>query len=110
MSGDAQPASKGSLDMRDIRFYVQGLALLQGLVLVGLVVVLLQINGLPDQTAARVPFPIDQSGSVLYELGPIGTNVQDLQSQVAAMNVKLDEICAVVAKTVGTPPGLCTTP
>lgn len=110
MSGDAQPASQGSLEMRDIRFYVQGLALLQCLVLAGLVILFLQISGLPDQTAARVPAPVDQSGEVLYELGPIGTNVQDLQSQVQALNVKIQEICTVVTKTVGSPPGLCSTP
>lgn len=110
MSGDAQLASKGSVDGGDLRLYVQGLALLQVLVLVGLVILFLQLSGLPDQTAALVPGPIDNSGQVLDELGPIGTNATDLQAQVQAMNVKLDEICAVVAKTAGSPPGLCTTP
>lgn len=98
MSLNAQPAIEGSSsEIRGLRNYLQVLAILQVILLVGLVILYLQINGVPDQTAQRVPF--DTSGSQAdYLIGPLATSVTDLQAKVDGMATRIDAICAAVAK------------
>jgi len=112
VTGSAPPAtSGGSEELRAIKTTLAGLALLQVLVLVGLVIIYMQIGGVPAQTAERVPY--DSSGTqTLFELGPIGTDVSDLQAKVAAMAAKLDAICTAVTKSqsAGAGPNPCTGP
>jgi len=75
------------------------------------VILYLQIGGIPNQTSEQIPY--DSSGTqVLFALDPIGTNLTDLQTQVAAMAAKIDVICTAVEKSdpAAVAPNACSAP
>lgn len=93
------PPARRPLDLRDIQINLQGLAVLQVALLLGMAILFAQINGVPDLTAQRVPS--DESGSQAdFAVGPMGTNITDLQATVNAMSARIDAICAAVADRV----------
>lgn len=101
METTSPPApSRPPTDLRDIQLSVRGLAVLQVLLLVGLLVLFFQINGVPDLTAQRVPRS-DFSGSQADSaVGPMGTDINNLRTTVDAMSAQIDAICAAVADKV----------
>jgi hypothetical protein len=67
-------------------------------VLIGLVIVLVQVAGLPDQTAQ--PIPIQSSGQHAdAAAGPILSGVSDIQTSIDALTVEINAICSVVSST-----------
>ena len=100
MSGAPVPGTGMSPELRAIQTNFGWLVLLQIVVLAGLVMLWLQVGGVPDQTAQRVPAPdYGVASQIQFQLDPIGTNVTSLQSQVAAMAAEIHAICIVVEKT-----------
>lgn len=83
------------------------IALLQLVTIVGLIVVYLQVGGVPEQTTNMVP--VSANGVVSdMEVGPIASGVADLESQVLALQAKLDVICRAVESA--RPSGASATP
>ena len=85
--------------------------LLQIVLLAGMLIVYLQVGAVPSATAQQVP--VDNSGLTADSMiGPIGTNITDLQAQVTAMAAKIDAICIVLEKSNPTAiaPNACSTP
>jgi hypothetical protein len=80
-------------------------------VIAGLVILFMQVGGVPVQTAQQIPS--DNSGSFIESnLEPIGTNITDLQAQVTAMAAEIDAICTAVVKSepAAASPNPCTAP
>lgn len=94
----SSPPVKAPPTTRDLRLYMEGLAVLQVLMLIGLVALFLQIDGVPDRTAIRVP----DTGGIQADaaIGPMGSDVTELRVTVNAMAAQIDAICAVVADKV----------
>jgi hypothetical protein len=89
-----------SPELRAIQTNFGWLVLLQVAVLAGLVILWLQIGGVPSQTAGMVPPPdYGAAAQVQFQLDPIGTNVTALQFQVATMAAEINAICTAVEKS-----------
>ncbi len=96
------PPTRRPTTLQDLETKLSGLALLQGTLLAGLVILFAQVNGVPDLTAQRVPS--DQSGEQAdFAVGPMASDITDLQATVRAMSAKIDAICAAVADKVPAP-------
>jgi hypothetical protein len=87
-----------------LRFYLSGwfvwIAFLQVVLIAGLIVVILQFQGLPEATAALVPDP----GSAA-DVSSISQDVQALRTDLATVTGQLTQVCSALARANGQTPG-----
>jgi hypothetical protein len=111
MTGNGPTTSGAAPDTRTIQNSLMIVFLLQVVLLAGILIVYLQIGAVPSETAQQVPVS-DSGGYADSMIGPIGTNITDLQSQVTSMAAKIDAICIVLEKSNPTAiaPNACSAP
>ena len=88
---EEQSPDESAATRRDIRQWAQFFLLVQAVVLIGILVVYLQVDGMPDRVAERVPGPNGNSadyGQVLQ----LQQSVDALSQQVQALQASIDRV------------------
>ena len=98
MIGNGPTPSGPTPDVQTIKNSLAIVFLLQVVLLASMLIVYLQVGAVPSATAEQVPVS-DSGGYADSLIGPIGTNITDLQGQVSSMAAKIDAICAALEKS-----------